>query len=298
MIRLPKALLIAAVSLATAGTALAQDASPPDEPPAAKPPEEPKPAATGVALTLGKGKILIAGETVNFNLSSDAVAQPISLAPSVWYGVKEKITIGLTHDFGTTPWTPRISLRSFTQDVVIPPAPPTTVTVAAGTGICLTGKDNGCPRFYDNVGFDLLYGLKQEKLSVAVHPAIDIGSFDPFFLDLRIGVLGTYTVNDKITIAFDPRLQFGITERDSGNKEAIDLPVWAWYAVDNKISAYLHTGLRGAFESFGDNYSIPLVIGGNYKVNEKLKAGLDFGFLRINDGADARALGLRAVYAL
>jgi opacity protein-like surface antigen len=294
MIRLSKVLLTAGVLLATAGPALAQDASPPpDEPPAAKPAEEPKPGPGAPPLTLYKGKLLIAGETVNFNLSTDAVAKPISLAPSVWYGVSDKLTLGLTHDFGTTPLTPRPVFRTASVTVL-----GVTTTYAAGTGICLTGEDNGCPKVYDNLGVDALYGMKQERLSVAVHPALDIASFDPFALDLRLGVLGRYLVNNKLAIVFDPRLQFGITERDSGNKEAIDIPVWAWYEINDKIAAYLGTGLNGRFEKFGDNYSIPLLIGANYKVSYKLTAGLDFGFLRLNDGADARALGLRVVYAL
>jgi outer membrane protein W len=300
MIRLSKALLIAAGSLSMTGVALAQDAPPDGEStPEATPAPAPAAASAAAAtpFTLAKGKILIAGSTVNFNLSADAVGEPISLAPSVWYGVQDKLTVGLTHDFGTTPWTPRPAFRTFTATIVIPPNPPVTVTGSAGAGICLTGEDSGCPHFYDNLGVDALYSLKTEKLTLAAHPGLDIISLDEFTLGLRIGALGRYLVNDKISVTFDPRLGFGLTDRDF-NKEFIDVPVWAWYAVDQKISAYLHTGFNATFDGFGDSLGIPLQIGANYKVNDKLTAGLDFGFTRINDTADARVLGLRAVYAL
>ncbi len=299
MIRL-KALFIAASSLAMTGVALAQDdaAEPPPEemPPEAVPEDASKPApADAPPLTLAKSKIVIAGSSLNFNLSADSVGEPVSLAPSVWYGVDDKLTLGLTHDGGSTPWSPRPAFRSFTA---VDPLTMTPITFVAGSGICLTGEDSGCTEVYDNIGFDGLYSLKLGKMSAAAHPGLDIVAFDPFVLTLRLGVLGRYMVNDKISIVFDPRLQFGITERDGGNKEGIDLPVWGWYAVDEKISAYVHTGINGRFDGFGDNYGIPLQIGGNYKVNEKLTAGLDFGFTRLNDSADGRVLGLRAVYAL
>lgn len=303
MIRLSKALLIAAGSIATTGVALAQDdspeeAAPPEGEPASPPEEsaEPEPARApaGPPLTLYKGKILIAGSTVNINLSADSVAEPISLAPSVWYGVDDKLTLGLTHDFGSTPWTPRPAFRSIT----VPDGLGGSITAVAGAGICLTGEEGGCNRPYDNVSAEGLYSLKNERLSLAAHPGLDIVSFDPFALAVRLGVLGRYLVNDKLSLVFDPRLRFGITERDAGNKEFIDLPIWVWYAVNDKISAYLHTGLNSAFEEFGDSVSIPLQIGGNYMVSPKLTAGLDFGFTKLNDGADGRVLGLRIAYAL
>jgi hypothetical protein len=286
MIRLSSALLLAAGSIASIGIARAE------EPPL--PPEPPKPVVEISPVTIGKGKIVIAGSTVNINLSDGAFGEPVSFAPAVWYGLQEKLTLGLTHDFGTTPWTPRPTFRRVPTQLM--PGGPIGTT-AGGMGICVTGSDSGCPRPYDNVGLDVLQALKVSKLSIALHPGLDIGSFDPFSLDIRIGMLGHYKVNDKIEIYFDPRLQFGLTERNT-NKDGIDLPVWGWYAVNDKIRAYVHTGMNGTFEDFGDSFSIPLQLGGNYQVNEKLSAGLDFAFLKLNDGVDARALGLRALYAL
>lgn len=311
MIRLPKALFIAVSSLATTGVALAQgegdeeeatEEAPSDD---AAPEEMPEaggdgdggaaPGAGPAPLTLGAGKIVIGGSTVNINLSADAVAKPFSLAPSVWYGVNEKLTVGLTHDGGSTQWTPRPALRTFTIDVLGTP-----FTAAAGAGICLTGEENGCPKVYDNVGVDALYALKEGKFSLAAHPALDIFSFDPFALSLRAGVLGRYMASDKIAVVFDPRLKIGLTERDF-NKEALDIPVWLWYAVNDKVGAYVHTGISGPLDGFGDAFSIPVQVGANFTVNEKLTAGADFSFLNLlgkGSTADSRALGLRVIYAL
>jgi hypothetical protein len=63
-------------------------------------------------------------------------------------------------------------------------------------------------------------------------------------------------------------------------------------------SAYFHTGLGGELADFGGTYAIPLQLGGNYRINAQLTAGLDFAFTRVNDGLGGRVLGLRAAYAL
>lgn len=309
---LSKSLFTAVSLVALTGTALAQapdDAAPPADPPAdpnagggdATAPATTDPAAPatdGAAATtspitvVGKGKILIAGSTLNVNMSTDAVAKPISIAPSVWYGVSDKLAVGLTHDGGTTPYSPR-------------PFP--------GLGICLSGEENGCGKVYDNVGVDVLFGIKDEaKMGLAVHGGVIVESFDPMTLSLRAGVLGKYNASDKLSVVFDPAIFIGLTERDGaevapgvtvgGNKEVIDVPVWVWFNVNEKLGAYLHTGINGPLDGFGDAFLIPLGVGATYKVNEKLGVGGDFHFLGIAGSdaasADFRTLGIRAQYAL
>jgi hypothetical protein len=251
------------------------------------------------SLTLvGSGKILIAGSTLNINMSADAVGKPISLSPSVWYGVSDKLSVGLTHDQGTTPFTPRPGLRVTT----IPnPLDPTMSVQAAGAGgICFTGEDNGCPKVYDNVGVDALYGLSDSKFSMAAHPGLDVFAFDPFILQLRVGLLGRYMASEKLSIVFDPRITIGLTERDV-NKEAIDVPVWVWFNVNEKLGAYVSTGIAGPFDGFGDSYRIPLQIGATYAVSSQLSVGGDFEFFNLlgsNSSADGRMLALRVAYRL
>lgn len=251
----------------------------------------------GPPLTLGAGKLLIAGSTVNINMSADNVGKPISLAPSIYYGVSEKLTLGLTHDNGTTLFTPRPSIGFTTIDIA-----GTAVRVPSFGGICLNSEEDGCyVDTYSNVGLDALYSLKYDKFSVAGHGGLDFFKIsDPSILQLRVGVLGRYMASDKIAIVFDPRITIGLTERDS-NKEAIDIPLWFWYDVNGKLGVYLHSGIAGPFDGFGDAFTVPVQIGGSFKVNEHLTAGLDFSFVNLlgKDGdADGRVLALRAAYAL
>ena len=252
-------------------------------------------AAPTTALTLGAGKIVISGQTVNIHMSKELVGKPISFAPSVWYGVNDKITVGLTHDGGTTQWSPR---------------------PAVGAGICISGEENGCGKVYDNVSLDVLFGLMQEKFSLAAHGALDVESFDPFTLSARVGVLGRFMATEQIGIVFDPRLSIGLTERDAGdgmgmgtggggNKELLDIPVWLWFRANEQLGVYAGTGIAGPLDGFGDAYVIPLGFGATFNVNQQLGVGADFWLLNVGgkkpDGvgaADFRALGIRVSYAL
>lgn len=293
MIRL-KALLVAAASIATTGVALAEDEE--DAPPDGDG-EAPAPApASPPPLVLGKDKILIAGSTLNISVSAGAAGEPVSLAPSVWYGLKEKLTVGITHDNGATPWSPRPALLAgFGVDLGGNPA-----TFPVSGGICPTGSDNGCDDPYGTVGFDALYSLKQGKLSLAGHPALDLADFAPFVIQLRVGLLGRYVVNDKISVVVDPRIELNLTDRDF-SKDVIDLPAWAWYAVNARLGAYVHTGLAGSFAGFGDVFRIPLQVGASVTITAKVAAGIDFAFTNLvgaGGGFGGRALGLRFAYAL
>jgi len=298
MTRLTKVLFTAASLVAMAGTALAEDEPKPDEAgggteagaggeattggegtPAADPAMA---ADAGVAtgLTIGKGKILIAGSTVNINMSASAVGKPFSLAPSVFYGVSDKLQVGIVHDGGTTRWSP---------------------FPAVGAGICLAGKENGCAKVYDNVGLDALFGLAAGKMNAAAHVGVLVNSFDPLLLKIRLGALIKYDAAPKVSIVSDPGIAIGVTERDAGNKESLAIPVYLWFNANEKLSVYGASGIFGPLDGFGDAYAIPAGLGATFAVNEKLGVGGDFWFVNIGgkgSSADFRFLGIRAAYAL
>ena len=264
-------------------------------------PAEPVAAAAPAELAFGgqrpllleKGKLLVAGSTLNVNLTSGDILQPLSLAPSVWYGVNQKLELGLTHDGGTTPWTPRPAIIPGLIDAM-------GNAHASGGGICFVGARNGCKRVYDNVGVDGLYMVKQKaKLDLAAHPALEASSFSPFGLRLRLGVLGRYRLHPRLSVVFDPRLSFGLSARDSGNIERIDLPAWGWLAVNAKLGVYLHTAIAGQLDGFFNVVTIPVQVGASYRLDAKLTVGGDFSFMNLigaAGGVSERALGLRVAY--
>ena len=83
----------------------------------------------------GPAGMVSARVLLDINLSADRAGKPISLAPDLYYSATDRLQIGLLHT-GPMGWQTR-----------------------PGAGLCLTGESNGCPKFYDNIGFDLMYGL-------------------------------------------------------------------------------------------------------------------------------------------
>lgn len=305
-------LLIAAASVAViSGTAFAQDvdgdATVGEEPAAISTdptasttegtpaPDGTTPAAAGMeagggastnGLLLGKGKIRIEGETAVINLSADSVAKPFSLAPAVYYGVNDNLTIGITHTRGTTMWSPGAGLS---------------LGSAGAPGICLSGESNGCAKVYNNLGIDALFGLAAGKMSAAVHGGLDFLTLSDTTLALRAGVLGKYDIAPKVALTFDPSISIGLNKRDAGNKESLNVPVYLWLVASPQLSAYVMSGIAGPLSGFGDAYTIPVGVGASYTVSPKLTAGVDFDFINLagkGSSADFRVLGLRVAYAL
>ena len=236
-------------------------------------------AAISPSFTLGTGHVVITGSTVNINLSKDQVGKPVSFAPSVWIGLSDKVTMGVTHGGGTTQWTPR---------------------PATGAGICISSEEDGCARVYDNVGFDALVGVSAGKLTAAVHPGLDALSLDPVILNLRLGILARYELGEKLALVVDPRIGVGLNKRDAGNKEYLDVPAWLWLTLSPKLGVYGSIGLRGQLDGFGDSYVIPVGVGATFAVSEKISIGGDFYFSNLigkGHTADARELGIRVSYA-
>lgn len=260
------------------------------------------PPASSAKLTLPARTTEISGSTLIVNVGTDivgdlAIAKPVSLAPSIWRGINDHVTFGLTHDGGSTRWTPRPGLRSLTTVVG-----GLTVTAVGGAGVCLAGKNNGCPQIYDNVSWDTLFGVAEGKLELALHPALDIFSFDPDVLfRFRAGVLGRVEATSKVAIVFDPRLGLGLSNREKGNKEAIDIPVWVWLTTSDRVGVYVASGVAGPLDGFGDAFTIPVGLGASFTASAKVTLGGDFFFSNLagkSGGVDGRLVGFRAAFTL
>ena len=268
---------------------------------ATKPVEEEKPAkeppvvvvaSTGNPLLIGRGRLVIAGSTANISLSADAVAKPISFAPSIWYGISDQLSFGVTHDGGTTGWTPRPGVRVTTTEL----GGMIVDTETSGVGICVTGTGTGnCPKPYDNVGADVLFGFAAGKNSFAAHVGVDVLSIDQMTIGARLGVLGKLDVGSKLSVVFDPQVRVGITDRDS-NTDSLDIPLWVWFNASEKLGAYFSTGFAGPFDGLGDSFSVPIGLGASFHAGSRLTLGADFQFSNLlgkGSSADGRVLGIR-----
>ncbi len=187
---------------------------------------------------------------LGINLSTDAVGKPINLSPDIWYGVNEKLTVGLVHT-----------------------AVGATGIQGLGTSLCLTGSDNGCGKLYNNVGIDARYLLKTDaKMQIALDGGLFVNSFDPFQAALKVGIAGRYRAGKKLALEFAPNIFFGITERDGAadamgvslgaNKEVLAVPVNLVYGLNEKVGLLAQLALLLPFEDAGDLYTLGFAVGG------------------------------------
>lgn len=221
-------------------------------------------------LTLGAGKINLT-LTAEVNVSKDAVAKPLSIAPDVSYGVNDKLTVSLVHStFMTTGFRGK-----------------------AGAGLCLTGDTKGCPNVYDNVGAEALYAVKDGPLSVGVGGGVHALSLDAGFYDLKVGAKLRYATG-PLTFTSAPSLFVGLTERDL-NKERIYLPIAAQFKVGTALAVGASTGINGPIDGFGDNWQVTLGASVTYAVQPALTLGSSFVFGKLLGGADATGVDFRAL---
>lgn len=221
-----------------------------------------------------KGKLRV-DVSVGVNLSKELVGKPISINPDVWYGAADKLEVGVAHS--------SYGLTGFWG------------TDALGGGLCLTGEDNGCAKFYDGpIGVLGRYALMEGDLTVAADGGVVIGSLDPMELSLKLGVRGAKVMN-KLMIGFAPFIAVGLTERDAGNKEYLGIPVDVNYMVNDKLAVGVQTGIQGPLDGFGDAYWIPVSLAGMYQVNGNITAGAAFSLLRVAGFEGPGAADLRGL---
>lgn len=282
--------LVSVVLGATLSTARADDTESGAAPPAAMDPAPTASAAGVERLTLPKGRLVL-DAALTINLSDGAVGKPISISPDLWYGVDDKLTVGLVHTAAGS----------------------TGFLGGVGGSLCLSGSDNGCADVYNNVGLEARYELKPgtPELSWVLDGGVYALATDPFTLAVKLGAIGRWH-KDKLAVEASPNLFIGVTERTSGgeggttevttNGETLYLPVTGIYTVAPKIAVAAQLGLVLPFEETGDTYRVPLSLGAHYTVDESIVANVAFSLPALigggeGTGADARVLTIGGTYA-
>jgi opacity protein-like surface antigen len=230
-------------------------------------------------LTLPGGKVFL-DAFLEVNLSKDFAFKPVSIAPDIWYGVSDDLTLGLIH-----------SSRGATG-----------LFGGSGDGLCLTGKTKGCPHVYDNIGLDARYHLvRQGILTLAADGGLYAMTFDPFKLDLKLGAIARLQ-SGAFSFELGPNIFIGLNKRSAGNKEVLAVPATFMYAVVPKVGIAAQFGLLVPFADtsltmFGGS------LGVQYFATDKLMLDAVFslpalaGGSKVADGMDMRTFTLGVGYA-
>jgi opacity protein-like surface antigen len=231
-------------------------------------------------LTLPAGKLFL-DTFIEVSLAKDAAFKPVSVAPDLWYGASDDLTLGLVH-----------SGRGATG-----------LFGRAGDGLCLTGKSNGgCPKVYNNIGLDARYHLwRKNGITLAADGGLFARSLDPFALSLKLGAIGRFQTG-ALSFELGPNLFFGMTKRGSGNKEVLAIPATVLYALPSRLGIAAQLGLLLPLEDTA-SAMFGASIGVQYFATDKLILDAVFslpalaGGKSVPGGLDVRTFTLGVAYA-
>jgi hypothetical protein len=209
------------------------------------------------------------------NASKDNFGKPTSFAPDLFYGITDDVQIGLRHT-GPMGWQSR-----------------------PGVGLCLTGTDNGCPRVYENVGLDFMYGLLYGDFHLSLHSSLFLLPISgPTGVMWTIGVTGKFHFTDAVALFFDPQVGVMLAHRDA-YEDQLFIPVELAFQATDAISLKLLSGVTGQLSSLGDTYHVPVGLGVVGNLSRHLDLGLRFSFDNLlgnvpagESRTDARSIGL------
>lgn len=182
--------------------------------------------------------------------------EPTSLAPDLHCGVLPRLVAGVTH-----------SARSLSL-------------LDSGGGLCLRGRETGCPHRYDAVAVDALTPLTDGDAAVAARARLVASSFSPLKPSLRVGALIRLR-RGRAALVLDPHLVVGLAHRDRGNRDQLNVPLRGQLQVTTRVAATLLTGVRGELATFGDAFAVPIGAGVEVSPRPAWDIGLEVGFPRL-----------------
>jgi hypothetical protein len=216
---------------------------------------------TRKSFLMPKGSFELTGDParpamLEINASRDSFFKPVHVAPHFYWAVTDDLSIGISHQ----------------------------------EGLCL----NGCGKPYNDAGFDLMYYLTgSNKFELDLHAGAPIGSFDPFVIGVRGGVLGRVNIGAITAFVFDPFVYVGLSHRRTGNREGLNLPFWFYFQATDVVVPFVGSGVSGPLDGFFDNASLPLEGGILFDVARNVDIGFSLRFHQLigHDGtADSRSL--------
>lgn len=267
---------------------------------AAGAPEAAPPVRRPLSLPAGTIEVIA---PLNVGASRGAAGEPVSLSPSVYYGVTDALTIGLRHF----------------------------------VGVCVTGEDAGCREVYDDASLDAIWALGGldlggGRLDVATGAAVNAGSLDPLALGGEVRLQARLAAG-PFAAWLTPTFGFGLTERDTvlGAADANRLPLafplfttggfgWYWeqagrnrewmavpltlvWAATDRLSLAGGIGVASALDedvaAFDESYVVPAAVAASYALRPGVDVGASFTVPSIagpNEDRDAR--GVRVFTAL
>lgn len=212
-------------------------------------------AGRHLVLRMGKGEVQA---FVKVNMAKSQVGKPTTITPDVYFGVSDFLQLGVVHSSPLGWQTPG----------------------ATPSSICVTGKDNSCPKVYNNLGIDALSLAVPGPMEVAGHVRFNFDSMDPFRINLLAGFVSKLHL-PWFAFLFYPSIQIGLNKRDQaggptsdGNKELLYLPGELEFQVTPFLALLAQAAFYTEARNFTDTYRIPLGAAAVISIGPMLDVGV------------------------
>jgi hypothetical protein len=192
--------------------------------------------------------------TAAINTQPRRMASPLSLSPDAWWGVTERLTIGIIHSDAS-------------MDLV----------TSNGSFCVRTSELSTCDRLYHGGGVDVRYAALDGKLAVAPRLRAVIRDTDPFKPAITAGALVRWR-HGRFAIASDPYLRLPLANAALGNRVAINLPVWFEVQPAAGWLIALRTGYDSDLVILDDGGHGTLAVDAVARVTDQLELGLEAGW--------------------
>ena len=161
---------------------------------------------------------------------------------------------------------------------------------ASGAGVCMSGEENKCRSVYSDVGVEGLYSLTRGAVQLAANGGVLVTSVDPWHTDLKLGAKTKLVApGGRLYALSSPSVWYALDDR--GNRvvphdHMLWVPVSAWAKATPNFACGVASGIKGPLEELGDKYSIPLGAAIQGTIDSGVVLGASFVFGKVWGGAE------------
>jgi hypothetical protein len=225
-------------------------------------------------MTLPGGTFYLAA-VAETNLAKGAAGKPISIAPDLWYGASDKLTLGLVHSSrGTSGF-----LTGFVNGLCF--------RGGSGGGVCAAGLGS----IYTTAGAEARIAISEGGFALALPIGLYASAFKPDpVLSAKIGLIGRWQAG-PLALELQPTLFAGLTQRKidmagttvSNNEDRFGLPLTLIFQLSPAFALAAQTGITMVVEHAKDTYQVPAALGLAWRATPKLSVDVAFGLAAVVD---------------
>ncbi len=180
--------------------------------------------------------------------------QPFAIAPDIWFGVTQRLTLGIIH------------------------SDPSLDRIQATASFCVRQSALECDRFYEGSGIDARYLVFDDgAFSIAPRARAYIHGIDPIKPAATFGAMLKYR-HHQFAIESDPYLRFSLANAQLGNRGGIVIPLYLEWQPSTCWLVFAQTGWDANYVVLSDGWHIPFGVGATWRVTQQLDVGAEFGF--------------------